>query len=258
MWAPRRSTHDVAMNTSTTQAAAAATQTMDLPTGDDERVIGFGVMGLPFASGHYLAYRDFPATSFSPAYKSVWHRDPDGVWTFHATTRGPQSCSRFLNSVTSVDPVVCGIEVTWVTPWALLISVDRLLDWRVDITTTRTTCLLSVIAGRMPAAAWTSTNLLIAMSRIIGLALRIGAIRLFGNLPNGQEFRIAPLRVWAVDGATAVLQGDDLGPVGPLSEQDRLADFHLPQRGICVLAQGRFEPFDTARHRDGGRLGISG
>jgi hypothetical protein len=185
---------------------------MDLPTGDDERVIGFGVMGLPFASGHYLAYRDFPATSFSPAYKSVWHRDPDGVWTFYATTRGPQSCSRFLSSVTSVDPVVCGIEATWVTPWSLLISVDGVLDWRVDIKTTRTTRLLSVIAGRMPAAAWTSTNLLTAMSRIIGPALRIGVIRLFGNLPNGQEFRIAPLRVWAVDGATAVLQGDDLGP----------------------------------------------
>jgi hypothetical protein len=78
MWAGRRSTHDVAMNTSTPQAAAAATRTMDLPTGDDERVIGFGVMGLPFASGHYLAYRDFPATSFSPAYKSVWHRVPTG------------------------------------------------------------------------------------------------------------------------------------------------------------------------------------
>ena len=64
--------------------------------------------------------------------------------------------------------------------------------------------------------------------------------------------------MWVVDGATAVLQGDDLGPLGPLSEQGRLADFHLPQRGICVLVQGRFEPFDNAMHRDGGRLGISG
>jgi hypothetical protein len=25
------------------------------------------VMGLPFAGGHYLAFRDFPATSFSPS-----------------------------------------------------------------------------------------------------------------------------------------------------------------------------------------------
>ena len=33
---------------------------MDLP-------VAFGVMGLPFAGGHYLAFRDFPATSFSPS-----------------------------------------------------------------------------------------------------------------------------------------------------------------------------------------------
>jgi len=51
----------------TPQAGAAATKLMDLPSGDDERVVGFGVMGLPFAGGHYLAFRDFPATSFSPS-----------------------------------------------------------------------------------------------------------------------------------------------------------------------------------------------
>jgi hypothetical protein len=150
---------------------------MELPSGDDERVIGFGVMGLPFASGHYLAYRDFPATSFSPAYKSVWHRDPKGVWTFYATTRGQQSCSRFLSSATPVDPVVCDIEATWATPWSLLISVDGLLNWRVDIKATTATRVLSIVAGRIPAAAWTNRNLLTAMSRIIGPALRIGAVR---------------------------------------------------------------------------------
>ena len=73
--------------TTTPEAAAAATKHADLPSGDDERVVGFGVMGLPFASGHYLAFRDFPATSFSPAYLSVWHRNPEGVWTFYATRR---------------------------------------------------------------------------------------------------------------------------------------------------------------------------
>ena len=41
--------------TSTPQAFAAATKTMPLPDGDEERVVGFGVMGLPFSGGHYLA-----------------------------------------------------------------------------------------------------------------------------------------------------------------------------------------------------------
>ena len=51
----------------------------NLPAGTDDRVRGFGIMGLPFDTGHYLAYRDFPASSFSPAYRSVWHCDPDGT-----------------------------------------------------------------------------------------------------------------------------------------------------------------------------------
>ena len=119
--------------------------------GDDERVVGFGVMGLPFANGHYLAFRDFPETSFSPAYLSVWHRTPDGVWTFYATTPGPQSCSRYFSSATPIDPVVCDIESRWVTPWSLAISIDGVLDWRVDIKTTPATRLMSVIAGSIPA-----------------------------------------------------------------------------------------------------------
>ncbi len=50
----------------TPQAGATASKLMDLPS-ERERVVGFGVMGLPFAGGHYLAFRDFPATSFSPS-----------------------------------------------------------------------------------------------------------------------------------------------------------------------------------------------
>ena len=83
-------------------------------------------------------------------------------------------------------------------------------------------------------------------------------MRLTGNLPNGQEFRIAPKRVWAVSRLDAPsVQGEDLGPVGPCRVQGNLADFQLPQRGICVVAQGRFEAFDVARHRDGDRLDLS-
>jgi hypothetical protein len=243
--------------TTTPQAAAEATKTMPLPDGDDERVVGFGVMGLPFANGHYLAFRDFPATSFAPAYLSVWHRTPDGVWTFYATTPGPQSCSRYFSSATPVDPVVCPIESQWVTPWSLAISIDGVLDWRVDITATTATRLMSAVGMRIPASAAGNRRLLAAMSYVVGPALGIGRAKLTGHLPNGQEFRIAPKRVWAVADSSAVLNGEDLGPLGPHPVQGTLADFQLPQRGICVVAQGRFEAFDPARHRDGSRLDLS-
>jgi hypothetical protein len=115
---------------------------------------------------------------------------------------------------------------------------------------------MSVIGGHLPTAAWTSRRTLKAMGPAVGPLLGVGRIRLTGNLPNGQEFRIAPKRVWAVADSTAVVDGEDIGPIGPHPVQGNLADFQLPQRGICVVAQGRFEPFDIARHRDGDRIGI--
>lgn len=241
----------------TPQAAEAATKTMPLPDGDEERVVGFGVMGLPFSSGHYLAYRDFPETSFSPAYLSVWHRTPDGVWTFYATTPGPQSCSRYFSSATAVDPVVCDITSRWLTPWSLAISVAEVLDWRVDITRTPATRLMTTVARSMPDAMGRSRRILSLMSPVVGPVLGIGRIKLTGDLPNGQEFRIAPKRVWAVADSTAVVGGEDLGPMGPHPEQGSLADFQLPQRGIVVVAQGRFEAFDVTRHRDAARLHLT-
>jgi hypothetical protein len=38
----------------------------DLPPGAQERFFGYGVMGLPFRSGHILALRRFPASSIGP------------------------------------------------------------------------------------------------------------------------------------------------------------------------------------------------
>lgn len=238
----------------TPRAAAAATANLALPAGDDERFVGFGVMGLPFASGHYLAFRDFPAVSFSPGYRSVWHRRPDGVWTFYATAPGPLSCARYFSSATPVEPVQCDIAVSWTSAWSLLIALDGLLDWRVDMAATSATRLMSAIGTRLPAAAWTHRATLGMIGRAAGPILGVGTIRLSGAAPNGQRYRIAPKRVWAVADSTAVLRGQDLGPVAPLPVQGRLADFRLPQRGICVVGHGRFETSDPDRHRGDGRL----
>ena len=91
-----------------------------------------------------------------------------------------------------------------------------------------------------------SRKALAAIGPVVGPLLGIGRIKLTGNLPNGQEFRIAPRRVWAVADSSAVVCGEDLGPIGPHPVQGNLADFQFPQRGICVVAQGRFEAFDVA------------
>jgi hypothetical protein len=70
----------------------------ELPPGSEERFFGYGVMGLPFRSGHVLALRRFPASSIGPGYRSVWHRDPHGRWTFYQDQPGELACTRYFGS----------------------------------------------------------------------------------------------------------------------------------------------------------------
>ena len=217
-----------------------------LPAGEDERFVGFAVMGPPFASGHYLALRHFPATSWSPGYRSVWHRDPAGVWTFYATTSGRLSCARHFGAATPNDAVQCDIEETWLTPWSLRVRVEGLLDWTIDMRTTVSTRTMSLIGARLPAGAWTNRMMLAAMGRAAGALLGVGQLRLLGTAPSGQEFMLAPALVWAVSGSRAVLAGEDLGPVGPLDRQARLAGMLLPQRGLYAVGHGQFARADPA------------
>lgn len=229
-------------------AATAVVQNPTLPAGDDERFVGYGVMGFPFTCGHYLALRYFPATTFSPGYRSVWHRDPAGVWTFYATTPGQQSCARYFSSATPNAAVQCAIDVAWTSPWSLLVGIAGVLEWHVDIRATPSTRLMSTIGGLLPAGTWTNELLLGMLARAVRPVLRAGQVRLSGKAPNGQRFMIAPTQVWAATGR-AVLRGEDLGPVGPLDRQARLADFRPPQRGLFVVGSGHFETFDAAKHR---------
>jgi hypothetical protein len=236
------------IGTTPLEAATAVLDNPVLPDGDDERFVGFGVMGLPFASGHYLALRHFPATTFSPGYRSVWHRDPAGVWTFYATTPGQQSCARYFSSATPRDAVQCDIDVAWVNPWTLFITIDGLLNWAVDIRATLMTRLVSIIGRALPERAWTNTDALRLIGATAGAALRAGTVQLAGTAPNGQQFRIAPRQVWLATGH-ATLGGTDLGPAGPLPQQAELADFRPPQRGIFVVGSGHFDNYDPAVHR---------
>jgi hypothetical protein len=251
MRAPVRAAQHRCMTTMHTpaDAASAVLHNPALPPGDDERFAGFGVLGLPFASGHYLALRCIPTSSFAPGYRSLWHRDPAGVWTFYATSPGELSCSRFFSAATPRDAVQCDIDVAWVSPWSLVVGIAGLLEWRLDLGTSASTRLMSAIAPRLPERAWTNPLALGALGRVAGPMMRVGRVRLSGRAPNGQRFMIAPKRFWAVTDSRAVWRGERLGRVTPLPEQARLADFWGPQRGLFVTGGGRLEAFDPSRHR---------
>ncbi|MFL6088670.1 MAG: hypothetical protein ACJ71Z_00835 [Aeromicrobium sp.] len=227
----------------------ASSLSVDLPAGTDERVSGYGVIGLPFSSGHYLALRDFVASSFGPAYRAVWHRDPAGAWSIYSTNEASESCPRYLSAALWRPTIVTPIDVTWLDDFQLRVYIDDALDWTIEARPTMATRLMTAMGRRMPPAAWTNQVVLDVMGRMAGPMLGAGKMRLAGGLPNGQTFSAAPQRIWGVTASSAIVEGRDAGPIGPLPKQDHLADFWLPQRGIFFAdGFGHFESFDPDRH----------
>ncbi len=219
-----------------------------LPGGSAERFSGYGVMGLPFRSGPLLALRRFPASSVGPGYTAVWHREPQGRWTFYTTVEPWLACNRYFGRAIS-DTVVADIAIAWDTPRELRIVIgETTLDWRVRLASTRATRALNGIGGMLPDPLWHNRLVLSAMGIVAGSALRAGRIRLAGRAPNGQSFLVNPRLIWTIPESTAVLGGTNLGPLGSLPKQARLGDFWVPQRGILAIGVAHFEPSPRSRH----------
>jgi hypothetical protein len=212
----------------------------ELPPGSEERFFGYGVMGLPFRSGHVLGLRRFPASSIGPAYRSVWHRDPHDRWTFYQDQPADLACTRYFGS--AVDDVREGpIRIDWTGPRGFQVRAgDGELEWAVEVGTTPVTRLINGVSSVLPPRAWRSRPVLDVMSRVAGVALRAGRVRLTGRAPNGQRFLANPLTMWVATGSKATLNGIDLGEMGPVPEQAQLRDFTLPQRGIFAVGRTMF------------------
>jgi hypothetical protein len=208
------------------------------PPGEEERFFGYGVMGLPFTSGHVLGLRRFPASSIGPGYRSVWHRDPHGRWTFYQDQPAELACTRYFGS--AVDEVRDGpIRIDWSGPRSFEVRA-RDLAWTVEVGSTPVTRLFNAVGGVLPARAWRSRPVLDAMSRVAGAALRAGRVRLSGTAPNGQRFVANLLTMWVATASRATVGGSDLGEMGPAPAQARLGDFYIPQRGVFVIGRAMF------------------
>lgn len=206
-----------------------------LPPGRGECVSGYGVMGLPFTSGHVLGLRRWTASSVGEGFTSIWHRDPVGRWTFYETVGGDAGCTRYFGA--AVDRVEVGpIQLEWETSHCLRVrTADATVDWSIEAGATPVTRVMSAVGASMPAAAWRSPSVLAVMGAVAGPVLRVGKLQLTGRTSNAQHFDANPRRIWCVTASRAVIGGADLGPPGPLPEQARLADFSLPQRGILAI-----------------------
>lgn len=220
-----------------------------LPPGDgQERFAGYGVMGEPFASEHYLALRHFPVSSVGAGYNSVWHRDPAGNWVIYSSNSPEASCARYFGS-DLVDARTAEIEVTWTGPSAFTVTVDKTLVWELELGRSVAAAAMTGLGKLMPEAWWRRDAVLSAMGGAAGPALRVGRVRLSGTTSNGQWFRANPRMLWTIDRSRAMIDGSDIGPPGPLPVQAHLGDFWLPQRGMFVVGEAYFEVYDATRHQ---------
>jgi hypothetical protein len=211
-------------------------QSASLPRGNGDRFAGYAVIGLPFRSGHVLALRRFPASSVGPGYTSVWHRSPAGNWTFYATVPPEQGCSRYFGGEVERN-VVGPIEILWTGPAQFRVLVSDVIRWDVTLTASPLSRLMNALTPLVPEKWWQTKSMLRVVGHTARLALGTGRINLAGITPNGQEFISNPSRVWLIDSSHAVVNGFDVGPVGPLDRQANLNEFLIPQRGVFAVAQ---------------------
>ncbi len=222
--------------------------TASLPVGSEERFNGYGVMGLPFKSGHILAMRRFSASSVGPGYTSIWHRSPEGDWVFYSNVNPRQACTRYFGAI-ALRAIETEITIRWLTPFRLHVAMPAVpFEWEITVGATAATRLMNAVGGHLPSAAWHNLTFLTTMGIVAGPLLGVGRISLHGRVPNGQHFIANPRVLWAIVDSHARLAGKDFGPPGAVRPQAHLGDFWIPQHGILAIGQAYFDPFDSARH----------
>jgi hypothetical protein len=218
-----------------------------LPEGEGERFGGYGVMACPFASGDILCHRRFPASSVGLAYTSIWHRDPQGVWTFYQDVEPMQGCTRFFGrDVQQIENVQFASE--WLDGRTLRISVPGTLEWEMSLASTPMTRVMNGIGSAMPDALWHNETVLKAMAAVAGVALGAGKLGLSGRVPNGQHFVANPLIVWTIRSARATLHARDFGSLAKSASQAKLGDFWIPRTGLLAIGRAFFDVYDPAKH----------
>jgi len=188
------------------------------PWPDVEYVYGWGIFGLPFESGHVLALRVFPHSSFGP-YRTVWHRDPGGGWSIHVD--GPEvdsACPRYYGAACD-HTGRAHIALAWVDRVTLRITMDDpALEWTVTASQPPSLAVLNAAGARLPLASWRPTALLHARE-VMARALGMGRLQLSGTMPSGHRGTLMPQRMFLVDKAQATWNDVDLGTYHPAARQ---------------------------------------
>jgi hypothetical protein len=219
------------------------------PWPNHEYVRGWGVFGLPFDSGHYLALRVFPENDFAP-YRTVWHRAPDGAWSIFADApRLDIACPRFYGPACAVTTKV-RIDVQWTGPMSLRVTMDEPpLDWTVEATETALLRIMNSISRRLPLWTWNKDWLLRVRESMARRMLGMGPIRLKGRMPSGHTGTLMPQRMYFIESSSAKLNGEYLGRPARLARPIDIGGVPMPCRGILAVGQAAWQILDPLEYQ---------
>jgi len=214
-----------------------------------EYVRGWGVFGLPFDSGHYLALRVFPENDFAP-YRTVWHRNPEGSWSIFADApRLDIACPRFYGAACEVN-AQAGIQIRWSGPMALHVRVDTpALEWTVEATETSVLRVMNRISRHLPLWTWKRSSLLRAREIMAQRLLKMGPIQLKGQMPSGHIGTLMPQRMYFIESSSATLDGEDLGRPTHATAPIDIGGVPVPSRGVLAVGQAAWEILDSAEYQ---------
>ena len=224
-----------------------STDTTDVP--DHEQYRGYGVMALPFDTGHVLALRVMPENDYVP-FEAVWHRTPDGRWSMYVDApHHEELCPRLFGpSLERFGPA--DISVSRPDRSTLEVRMERpRLHWTIHVRDTLFTRLVNCVLPRIPGFLFGRRPILALVRTAARTMLGLGEMDLAGELPGGQRVAVRPRRIRLVSDSRAVLEGLDLGRPTVAEESPRTGSFRWPARGVLADGEIRVAVDDPTAHR---------
>ena len=214
-----------------------------------EHFYGYGVMILPWSSGHLLGLRVFPENDFAP-YCSVWHRPPGEGWHIH--NDGPSlrtTCPRWWGPALQ-EATLTSIDLTWTGPNRLRVELEEPdLEWTMEMSAPWTLHRLNAASAALPLPVWKMSPALHLGEWMAKRWLDLGDLRFSFETPSGQSAAIIPQEIFFIRSSEARLQGKDLGQPVRLPENPEIGSVALPKRPVFMIGHAFARILDAEEYR---------
>lgn len=202
-----------------------------------EHYRGYGVMMLPYSSGHLLGLRVFPQNDFAP-YRSVWHCTPEGEWSIY--NDGPSlqtTCPRWWGPALR-HAELSDIELNWAGPNELQVKMkEPSLEWTMEMAAPPLLKRANAINAGIPLRAWKLRPFIRLQEWLARQVLDMGNVRFSFVTPSGKEAVVIPQKIFLIRSSRAVWRGHDLGSPARLPETPHIGEVPLPKDPVFMIGQ---------------------